>query len=178
MSRVLRSTLVAVIHVALLTAVGAVLLSERRSLPAVWAATTGVDPVLPIRGRYVALNLIVEPRGAMPPLDEAASGPPVEATLSVEGGRLVATILPPPDIEAAVAARGPVIRRWQAAPDAVWVLDEPIAFFLPENAPDPSRLEPGQVLWAEVTVPRRGAPRPIRLEARPAGAARPESAPR
>jgi hypothetical protein len=38
-----------------------------------------------------------------------------------------------------------------------------IVFFVPEGAVDPSRREPGEELWVEVTVPRRGPPRPIRL---------------
>ena len=41
--------------------------------------------------------------------------------------------------------------------------DERIAFFIPEHAPDPSRRPPGEELWAEVTLPKKGPPRPIRL---------------
>jgi len=40
---------------------------------------------------------------------------------------------------------------------------EPLAFFIPEHVPDPSIRPPGEELWAEVTLPRKGAPRPIRL---------------
>ena len=43
------------------------------------------------------------------------------------------------------------------------VLDEPVAFFIPEHVPDPSRRPPGEQLWVEATVPKKGAPRPIRL---------------
>jgi hypothetical protein len=42
-------------------------------------------------------------------------------------------------------------------------LAEAVAFFIPEHVPDPSRRAPGEELWAEVTVPRSGPPRPIRL---------------
>lgn len=42
-------------------------------------------------------------------------------------------------------------------------LDDQIAFFIPEHVPDPSIREAGEELWAEVTLPRRGPPRPIRL---------------
>jgi hypothetical protein len=45
-------------------------------------------------------------------------------------------------------------------------LDDPVAFFIPEHIPDPSLRPPGEELWAEVTVPRRGPPRPIRLAVR------------
>ena len=40
---------------------------------------------------------------------------------------------------------------------------EQLVFFIPEHVPDPSRRGPGEELWAEVTLPRKGAPRPIRL---------------
>ena len=43
------------------------------------------------------------------------------------------------------------------------VMNEQIAFFIPEHAPDPSRRPPGEELWAEVTLPKKGPPRPIRL---------------
>ena len=40
---------------------------------------------------------------------------------------------------------------------------ERLAFFIPEHVPDPSIRRAGEELWAEVTIPKRGAPRPIRL---------------
>ena len=45
----------------------------------------------------------------------------------------------------------------------VAVLDQPLAFFISEHVPDPSIRPPGEELWVEVTLPRRGPPRPIRL---------------
>ena len=41
--------------------------------------------------------------------------------------------------------------------------DGQIAFFIPEHVPDPSIRAADEELWAEVTLPRKGAPRPIRL---------------
>ena len=41
--------------------------------------------------------------------------------------------------------------------------NQPIAFFIPEHIPDPSIRAAGEELWAEVTLPRKGPPRPIRL---------------
>jgi len=38
-----------------------------------------------------------------------------------------------------------------------------VVYFIPEHVADPSRRAAGEELWVEVTVPRRGAPRPIRL---------------
>ena len=43
------------------------------------------------------------------------------------------------------------------------VLDKPVPFFIPEHIPDPSRRAPDEKLWVEVTIPKKGPPRPIRL---------------
>jgi FAD/FMN-containing dehydrogenase len=43
------------------------------------------------------------------------------------------------------------------------VLMEPVAFFLPEHAMVPSVRSAGEELWIEVTVPKTGPPRPIKL---------------
>jgi hypothetical protein len=40
---------------------------------------------------------------------------------------------------------------------------EPVLYFIPEHAPDPTRRQPGEQLWVEVTLPKKGPPRPIRL---------------
>lgn len=46
---------------------------------------------------------------------------------------------------------------------------ERLAFFIPEHVTDPSRRGPGEELWAEVTVPKKGPLRPIRLGVRKNG---------
>jgi hypothetical protein len=46
---------------------------------------------------------------------------------------------------------------------AVARLTQPLAFFLPPDVNDPSRRPAGEELWAEVSLPALGAPRPIRL---------------
>ena len=38
------------------------------------------------------------------------------------------------------------------------VLEQPVAFFIPEHVPDPSRRGLGEELWVEVTLPRKGPP--------------------
>jgi hypothetical protein len=79
----------------------------------------------------------------------------VPIALSVRDGRLVAA---PATGSSKLTAR-PVER----AGEHVVVLNEPLAYFIPEHAVDPSRRAPGEELWVEVTIPRAGAPRPIRL---------------
>jgi hypothetical protein len=62
---------------------------------------------------------------------------------------------------------GPVGVRLDSAPGGLVAgLDDPVAFFIPEHIPDPSIRPDGEELWAEVTLPRRGPPRPIRLGVR------------
>ena len=116
---------------------------DRDRLPRVWANATPVDPDLPIRGRYVTMQLRVEPGDRR---DDT-----LMVRLSAENGKLVAHSDP----------KGTHMI-WRRSPD-VWVLTEPVAYFLPEHAPDPSRRQPGQELWVEVSVPPNGPPRPIRL---------------
>ncbi len=38
-----------------------------------------------------------------------------------------------------------------------------VLFFIPEHVKDPSRRATGEELWVEVTLPKKGPPRPIRL---------------
>lgn len=159
-----RSLVIALVQVALVSAVGGKLLYDRRTLPSVWAPTTGVDPMLPIRGRYVSLNLVVEPDLATVPVD-LPEGLPAAVTLSVEDGALRATFTEAAAWDA-IDGSSIAAQRRDTPEGAEWTLMEPIAFFLPESAPDPSRLQAGEILWAEVTVPRNGPPRPLRLEVR------------
>jgi hypothetical protein len=118
---------------------------DRERLPRVWAKALPVDPNLPIRGRYVSLRLALD-------LTEGGSethGGPVR--LSAQNGRLVAT----PSTGSETLVSGDNTRGW-----SLW---EPVAFFIPEHVPDPSRRATGEELWVEVSVPRKGPPRPVRL---------------
>ena len=100
-----KGLILAGVHLALALSVTAKFAYDRATLPRVWVRTEPYDPTLPLRGRYVRLQL----RGETEDL------------------------------------RGPV------------------AYFIPPNVPDPSRRPQGEELWAEVSVPKKGAPRPIRL---------------
>jgi hypothetical protein len=158
--------LVAVLHVAIVASLGAKLLFDRATQPRVWARAAPVDPNLPIRGRYVSLRLeagmgegltFSPPRTVVDPDGRPGSVPPdrVAISLSVRDDRLVAL---PASGSSALYARGS-----QRGDTTVALLDQPLAYFIPEHVPDPSRRSVGEELWVEVTLPRRGAPRPIRL---------------
>jgi hypothetical protein len=138
-----KSLVLTAVHVALVASLGAKLLADRTTRPRVWARTAPIDPDLPIRGRYVRLRIEVE---GSPDL----TGREVE--LIVLGDKLIAA-----------AAPDSTGLRITARPSASFVLERPLAFFIPEHVEDPSRRAPGEELWVEVTIPRRGPPRPIRL---------------
>lgn len=112
--------------------------------PRVWAAVVPVDPDLPLRGRYLSLRIMVSPTG-----NDQQRGF-VRCRLTVENGRLVAH----PDLHGTA-----MVSYFHDH----WVLDKPLAFFIPEHTPDPTRDLRDRQLFALVTVPPEAAPRPIQL---------------
>lgn len=162
MKPLVKGLVIAAVHVGLVASLGAKLLYDRATLPRVWVLAAPYDPNLPIRGRYVSLQLVVEPRGIQETKPGPGWQPPASVILGVEGGRLVA--------EANPQERGYVPSDLHVQPiqiqrrgEKLAVLDKPVAFFIPEHVPDPSRRPPGEELWVEATIPKKGAPRPIRL---------------
>ena len=150
---------VAIIHILIVLSVGGKLLYDRATRPRVWVRTGSVDPDLPIRGRYLTLNLEVHApdfvRAQELNLSGVYSGGYVE--LAVENGQLVAHKTER-NTEMDIRSWG-----WQRnRGNDVFLLSSPVVFFVPEHAEAP-RLGPGGELWAEVTVPKKGPPRPIQL---------------
>jgi hypothetical protein len=130
--------------------VAGTLLADRAVCPRVWARIDARDPETPLRGRYVGLNVVVQPAAGT---DTAG-----DVRLAVEDDTLVAHPAPPGQgLRLQTGRRGSV------------VLAEPLAYFIPEHVRDPSMRDPGEELWAEVTVPRHGPPRPLRLGVRARG---------
>ena len=150
--RTRKGLIVAALHVIIVASVGGKFLLDRATRPRVWVRAAPVDPDLPIRGRYVRLRIEVVPGPGLNLSGPRASTP---VSLLVEDDHLVA--LPGSDSSDLDA------RRIQRDGGDVAVLDRPVAYFIPEHVPDPSRRAADEELWVEVTLPRRGAPRPIRL---------------
>ncbi len=138
-----KGLLLAAIHTLLALGTAGKYLYDRASLPRVWARTAPYDPDMPIRGRYVRMTLEVAPVN----LTELYGS----AVLSVANGKLTATSAPDGE---------PVMRRDDTKR---YLLNMPLAYFLPEHVPDPSVRAQGEELWAEVSVPPKGPPRPVRL---------------
>lgn len=158
MNRRRAGIVLAMVHVGLIGLLGLKLLADRAVLPRAWARTLPYDPSLPIRGRYVQLRLEV-------PLDSLSGDRAVSRSLGVRleagEGRLRAVL------DGEGGGRAVTLDSAGGAPRGVLV--EPVAFFIPEHIPDPSVRPAGEELWAEVTIPRRGPPRPIRLGVRKHG---------
>jgi hypothetical protein len=154
-----RGLVLALCHVAIVASLGVKLEIDRATRPRVWARAMPFDPNLPIRGRYVSLTLEVA-TDAVPAAGDGVSLFPV--ALVARNGALVA-------VPAADSSHVHVRSTTTRAGARATVLAEPVAYFIPEHVADPSRRPPGEELWAEVTIPRSGAPRPIRLGVRKDG---------
>ena len=162
MTSIQKGVAVAAVQLALVASLGAKYALDRAWLPRVWTQTAAYDPDLPIRGRYLSVRLRVEAGNVYrdTPLPKANRfsfwGDTRDVKLSVQDGRLVASPADRPT--------GLQVARWtNNRGEEVTALSEPVAFFLPEHVTDPSWRKPGEELWIEVTVPKKGPPRPIRL---------------
>jgi hypothetical protein len=144
MKRLARGIAVAALHCLIVLSLAGKYAFDRDRLPRVWAKTQSYDPNLPIRGRYASLRVQVED-------DSSGGGYYKSVRLQVRDGHL--------EDEVTRSEGVGVIR----LPNGAWVLSEPVAFFLSEQAADPTRRAPGEELWVELSVPPKGGPRPLRL---------------
>ena len=191
-SGVARGLLVGALQLMIVGSLAAKFAHDRATRPRVWVKVGYYDPDLPIRGRYAALQVELDTPGlfAEKPLAEdlrnetpatksarasaqltpgshagAAWYFPVweskPVRLEVHDGKLVAVADPKSDLTAQYSRDGEGVSH-------VFLQDQ-IDFYVPENATnvpgwhwsrDPlSHTE----WWAEVTIPKMGPPRPIRL---------------
>jgi hypothetical protein len=159
MKPIVRGIAIAFVQVGLVASLGAKLLYNRARRPRVWAFGVPYDPSL-IHGRYVSLQLVVEPRG----VQETKPGPPwptpQAVDLRVEGERLIAEAN---SQQRDYSSSDLHVRFIESRGEKLAVLDQPVSFFIPEHVADPSRRPAGEELWVEVTIPKKGPPRPIRL---------------
>jgi hypothetical protein len=176
-----------VIQLAIVSTVTGKYLYQRLTCPRVWTRAVAFDPQLPLRGRYLSLQLIVDGcQSTLPSAKDAefprdAKGVVVRgqfglrtgtlflANLKVENNRLIA-------INAVVneAGRdGQQVMAESGKPCDQMLVDRPVAFYISEKAVDPSHLSQGQELWIEVTVPPKGPPRPVQLALKENGAWKP-----
>ena len=167
-----RGWLLAGIQVTLVASLALKYAVDRRTMPHVWVRSAPYDPDLPIRGRYVRLRIETAVDPALLPRTEDgavqnrfgfAASP---ARFVVDNDRLL--------VRGEKDGETIWITQWELTPTAEGevghsFLQEPVAYFIPEHVEDPSRQPAGSELWVEVTVPRRGPPRPIRLGVKSGG---------
>jgi hypothetical protein len=165
------------IQLAIVSSIAAKYLYQRWTCPRVWARAEAFDPQLPMRGRYLSLQLAVDGCQSTLPSAKAAAFPRdingsavqgpfsvrasqiFHADLKVENNRLMAVYIR----DDQNGMLGQAVAVWQGAACDAMRLTTPVDFYISEHASDPTRLKPGQELWIEVTVPPKGPPRPIQL---------------
>jgi hypothetical protein len=167
------------IQLALVSSIAAKYLYQRWSCPRVWTRTLVYDPSLPMRGRYLSLQLRVDgcqstlpsalqarfPRnidGTPRPNGFSVTSPrivPFRANLKVQDNKLEAIRIP----EADLRSTGVLVEALPGTSCDALRLSEPVDFYVAKHATIPAPLKPGQELWIEVTVPPKGPPRPIQL---------------
>jgi hypothetical protein len=147
-------------------------LYERKTRPRIWVLSAQYDPNMPLRGRYLALQLLIDTCNL--PHDKAhfSAGYKVSQTnqwepgswtwnisLAAENGHLV------PKLEDHPRTPGDTeqINLREDLPCNQVPVPSQIDYFIPDTAKTPFPLKPGQQLWVEVTMPPSGPPRPIQL---------------
>jgi hypothetical protein len=162
MNQLQKGLLFAVIQVLLVSSLGAKLLWDRETSPRGWAIMQGYDPDLPIRGRYAYISLLVKADKIFPDATQPPGTNPVRVYayqnvyLTVENGRVVAN---PSDHATGLTVSAPRL----IDGEIIATLSPPVVYFLPEHAADPLRGRATGTLFLEVTIPRKGPPRPIRI---------------
>ena len=171
MSRTRAALLLLVVQVALVLSIAGKFLYERKTRPRVWTRAAQYDPSLPLRGRYLALQLAVDACGL--PRDQehftqgyyAGAGAVTpgswnwKVSLDARDGRLVPRLedraKSPEGIQNVTLRED---RPCDRAP-----LQPAEDLFISDRAKGPFPLAKGDELWVEVTVPALGPPRPIQL---------------
>ena len=92
-----------------------------------------------------------------------------QAKLAVKDNKLIAIRVPESDTSTTTQS----VAAWPGAACDQMRITQPVDFYIPEHATDPTRLKAGQELWIEVTVPPKGPPRPLQLALKDNGAWKP-----
>ncbi|MGA3101586.1 MAG: hypothetical protein ABSD61_06975 [Terracidiphilus sp.] len=182
-----------VIQLLVVSSVAGKYLWERWRCPRVWTRAAAIDPELPMRGRYLSLQLTVDGCQSTLPSAKLATFPrdvngavkpglyilrpqPItfRANLKVENNKLVAVRPEGQDTGGwEDPAAGQEISAMPSAPCGQMSLADGVDFYIADTAKSPLPVRPGQELWIEVTLPPTGPPRPIQLALKDKGAWKP-----
>jgi hypothetical protein len=168
---------VALIQILIVCSLGAKLLYDRQTRPQAWFKTERFDPNLPIRGRYVSLQIEVA---------DPLSPEEVESKFKNEienyekqpyhsfyqfgfecGSIELRGQTPTGRFDDSPGGRWSCdnlsFSRRRTGDKTVLQLNAPILFFISDTAKDPTSLQRGEELWVLATIPRKGPPRPVAL---------------
>ena len=159
---------VLVVQLVLVLSIAAKYAWERHACPRVWTRATQYDPEQPIRGRYIALSLHASACG-LPPGKDGRYFP--RRFFPTHGEERGWTVLPaahdgklaPVVADEMKPGETETLTLGSDLPCEFATLSGETDFFIPEHAKTPFPLGVGEELWAEVTVPPSGPPRPVRL---------------
>jgi uncharacterized membrane-anchored protein len=185
------SIAVLVVQLALVSSIAAKYFVQRSTCPRVWTRTVAVDPEGIMRGRYLALQLIVDgcqstlPSASMAKMPHNLDGVPVGKTyqvqaqfpvyfparLRVQDNKLVAFRIP----DTGDPSRGQMVLATPGLTCDNMYLQNSVDFYIPEHAaiPPPAAPTVAREVWVEVTVPPNGPPRPLQLAVKDNGVWKP-----
>ena len=173
------SVVLLIFQLLLVSTIAAKYLYQRWKCPRVWTPAAAIDPQMPMRGRYLSLQLTVDgcqstlptakdatfPRdvnGAIRPGPFRLRQPQTvyfSAALKVQNNRLI--VMRNEGQENGNA--GQQVAATPGSPCDQMRLESPVDFYIADNAQSPLPLKRDQQLWIEVTIPPKGPPRPIQL---------------
>jgi hypothetical protein len=164
-----------VVQLVLVLSVAGKYLYERQTRPRVWTRATQFDPALPLRGRYLALQLMLDacglPRDAEHTIQSYSGGRRFwmwHVSLTTTDGKLV------PRLEKSWSPlAGGTLTLLAEKPCDQATLSNEVMLFIPDRAQLPFPPKAGQELWVEVTLPQSGPPRPIQIALSGGGGFRP-----
>ncbi len=181
-----KAVAVTLVQILLISSLGAKLLYDRHTRPRAWFKTRQYDPNLPIRGRYMSLQ--IELKDSRSPEEiEARFGNEIRAQENLRTkypqrgpflfGRECGDITVHDGVPTAVFEQSRSVKSgWRcenlsfirqrsggAANDTTLRLNDAVLFFIPDTAEDPSRAHAREEVWVLATIPRKGPPRPITL---------------
>jgi hypothetical protein len=181
------SVVLTILQVIIVASVGAQYVYQRWTCPRVWVRAVAPEARSAVSGHYLNLQLVVDGCQSTLPSAKAATFPRdingaavqghfglvagtiFRANLKVQNNRLIA-------INAGVDETGGEGQRVVGVPGTTcdqMRTFQPVPFYTAANSIDPSRLNPTQELWVEITVPSAGPPRPLQLALKDSGSWKP-----
>jgi hypothetical protein len=161
-----------IVQLLLVLSIAGKYLYERKTRPRIWVLSSQYDPDMPLRGRYLGLQLTVN--GCDLPHDQAHFSEGYKdmhgvvqnpgywtwpVSLATENGHLVPKLDDHPSTPRDVQE---LTQRGNQSCNQI-TLPAQVDYFIPDTAKTPFPLKSGQQLWVEVTMPPSGPPRPIQL---------------